>query len=76
MRPVYLAWISNNGDVVRTDVDAELRPERWSESGASNRYGKAHDFYGFSTVSAEHALKVAAERRQQWLREEGAGNGK
>lgn len=49
------------------------RPDIWPASDACEIYpGETHDGHAWvcveSPVSAEHAAKVAAEKRQEWLR--------
>jgi hypothetical protein len=42
----------------------EESPPRWHE-----KHSGAYGCYGHSEVSSEHAMKLAVEARQKWLRE-------
>ena len=60
--------VTNRDNIVHPPFVYELHPPDWS---AGDRYQRTKTKFvsGRSTVSKEHALKVAAETRQAWLRE-------
>lgn len=62
---------ANTGnEVYHPQTEIRLLPRDWSDSEV---YGSGSDckIEGTSVVSQEHALKVAAEARQKYLREKG-----
>lgn len=71
-RPIYLCYIDRDGN-------AEIGAPRYMF--VSERYTKmlacdSGRCYGESAVSAEHAMKLAVEARQKWLREHSAAPGR
>ena len=66
MRPYWLVWMMKDGSTENTrELEALAAPTaRSGEVGEIGNWG----FQAESFVSAEHALKLAAEARQEWLR--------
>lgn len=78
-RPTWQVWVDlETGDLSKEqftlagNCEHQRHPERWSDSGLHIIPGHYRLAWGASTVSEEHALKVAAEARQAYLREAGS----
>lgn len=57
------------------DDPTDAGPVEWSEPGKSGVQERRTDGYawGWSTVSPQHAMKLAVESRQAWLRQKAEG---
>jgi hypothetical protein len=64
---VYGCSLDIDGNLHKEWTKRELLPPAWTEMKPFNQ--SSTEFVSSSTVSAEHAMKLAAEVRQSWLRE-------
>ena len=73
LRMYYQVALDGDGNQISTSkisipASANARGDSWTWTHGT--VTDRHAFWGASFVSADHALKLAAEERQKWLREQ------